>query len=103
MKPREDSFRGLVLLDGHRETVQALVRTHFEDKHNLSEHQDYNEHDIVQGKGRPKGDRESIRLIFQGTGLIVLLHGVPGVGKTSTAGELIIVVQVYLKILTNQS
>lgn len=70
MKPREDSFRGLVLLDGHRETVQALVRTHFEDKHNLSEHQDYNEHDIVQGKG---------------TGLIVLLHGVPGVGKTSTA------------------
>ncbi|KAI1083013.1 hypothetical protein F5B20DRAFT_577402 [Whalleya microplaca] len=58
----------LVLPSGHREMVQAMVETHTQE---LGSKKDSNVGmDLVQGKGR---------------GCIILLHGVPGVGKTSTA------------------
>ncbi|KAK3331865.1 hypothetical protein B0T19DRAFT_354221 [Cercophora scortea] len=58
----------LVLPPGHRDMVQAMVETHTQD---LGSNKDATVGmDLVQGKGR---------------GCIILLHGVPGVGKTSTA------------------
>lgn len=62
-----EGFNDLELPGGHKEMVQALVREHFQGKSSESGQEDY---DIIAGKGR---------------GLIILLHGVPGVGKTSTA------------------
>ena len=66
-----DGFKNLRLPRGHKRMVQALVDTHFK-KRNIEslEYGDKQDFDIVQGKGK---------------GLIILLHGVPGVGKTSTA------------------
>ena len=66
-----DGFKNLQLPPGHKEMVQALVDIHFK-KRNIEnlEYGDKLDFDIVQGKGK---------------GLIILLHGVPGVGKTSTA------------------
>ena len=66
-----DGFKNLRLPRGHKRMVQALVDIHFK-KRNIEslENGDKLDFDIVQGKGR---------------GLIILLHGVPGVGKTSTA------------------
>ncbi|KAF2729184.1 hypothetical protein EJ04DRAFT_568860 [Polyplosphaeria fusca] len=73
-------FDELVLQKGHKDLIQALVRNQTRQFHSASSDQvaggaDQEDHDfmmmdLVQGKGR---------------GLIILLHGVPGVGKTSTA------------------
>ncbi|APA16115.1 hypothetical protein sscle_16g108850 [Sclerotinia sclerotiorum 1980 UF-70] len=70
LRPLEqsDSWENLVLPRGHRKMVQAMVETHTQ---NISANKDVNVGmDLVQGKGR---------------GCVILLHGVPGVGKTSTA------------------
>ncbi|KAI1172358.1 P-loop containing nucleoside triphosphate hydrolase protein [Nemania sp. FL0916] len=54
-----------------KDTILALVETHQNsDNVNLSNGNDASSVDLVQGKGK---------------GLIILLHGEPGVGKTSTA------------------
>jgi SpoVK/Ycf46/Vps4 family AAA+-type ATPase len=68
---REDGFSDLVLPSGHKETLLALVKTHSKaemsgDREGITPRQV----DLVQGKGK---------------GIIILLHGEPGVGKTSTA------------------
>ncbi|KAF7956546.1 hypothetical protein EAE96_003881 [Botrytis aclada] len=64
----KDDFDQLVLPKGHKDMVKCLIRQHFREKgSNLI---DKDEMDIVRGKGK---------------GLIMLLHGAPGVGKTSTA------------------
>ncbi|KAF4992487.1 hypothetical protein FDECE_13703 [Fusarium decemcellulare] len=70
----ENSFTDLVLPDNHKTTVQALVRTH-ENARNRQDASTGNSSigsalDLVKGKG---------------AGLVILLHGPPGVGKTSTA------------------
>ncbi|KAL2289203.1 hypothetical protein FJTKL_02231 [Diaporthe vaccinii] len=71
---QQDDWNKLALPKGHREIVQAMVETHSFG----SKRKDYNvprdrfEMDLVRGKGN---------------GCIILLHGVPGVGKTSTAGD----------------
>jgi SpoVK/Ycf46/Vps4 family AAA+-type ATPase len=66
----ENSFDNLVLPKGYKDIVQALVETHFKkDVQNLAQDRLHNV-DLVKGKGK---------------GLIILLHGAPGVGKTSTA------------------
>ena len=69
-KPNPDGFTDLKLPSGHKEMVQALVRSHSMKRDNDSSVKSNVDHDVVAGKGR---------------GLIILLHGVPGVGKTSTA------------------
>lgn len=63
-----NGFESLVLPEGHKETLLALVETHSKGKsgQKVPERQI----DLVRGKGK---------------GLIILLHGEPGVGKTSTA------------------
>ncbi|ORY62059.1 uncharacterized protein BCR38DRAFT_466837 [Pseudomassariella vexata] len=65
---RETAFHNLVLEDGHKPMIVSLIAQHFRDKRSKSG--DKEQVDIVKGKGK---------------GLIFLLHGAPGVGKTSTA------------------
>lgn len=67
------SFEDLVLPRGHGILLQALIKNHVRVPRQSSDANDITEPvslDIVAGKGK---------------GLIILLHGVPGVGKTSTA------------------
>ncbi|KAK0753042.1 hypothetical protein B0T18DRAFT_385172 [Schizothecium vesticola] len=65
--PEDDTaFGQLVLPAGHKKMVKSLVAQHFRDK----ESKEGKQVDLVSGKGK---------------GLILLLHGAPGVGKTTTA------------------
>lgn len=59
----DGAYDGLVLPRNQKETVRAAVENHLDEK---KKHID----DIIQGKGR---------------GLVILLHGAPGTGKTLTA------------------
>ena len=67
-------YEDLVLPDGHKKLLQAIVKNKVRDpKQTCSgreEGLDQLQMDVVKGKGK---------------GLIILLHGAPGVGKTSTA------------------
>lgn len=65
VKRRPDAWQDLEIPDGHKSVVQALINTHF--SRDRSKTADF---DLVLEKGK---------------GVIVLLHGVPGVGKTATA------------------
>jgi hypothetical protein len=66
-----DGFDGLELPKGHQQLVEALVKEHVTNKEAYTKHgKSTPGMDIVSGKGK---------------GLIMLLHGDPGVGKTSTA------------------
>lgn len=66
-----EQFKNVFIAKEHKKMINAVVDSHFERKKierdpklaNMSQ-------DIIQNKGR---------------GLVILLHGVPGVGKTSTA------------------
>jgi Cdc6-like AAA superfamily ATPase len=60
----EDIFNKLVVDDGHKKVVSAMVQSYLKKENNFS--------DFVRGKGR---------------GLVILLHGPPGTGKTLTAGD----------------
>ncbi|KAI0451497.1 hypothetical protein F5B21DRAFT_516664 [Xylaria acuta] len=60
---KESEWKNLFLPPGHQAMVQAMVETHTSDKGTKGM-------DLVRGKGK---------------GCTILLHGVPGVGKTSTA------------------
>ncbi|KUI60967.1 Protein MSP1 [Cytospora mali] len=62
------AFGRLVLPKGHKDMVLSLISQHFRNKES-QKHKD-EQVDIVRGKGK---------------GLIILLHGAPGVGKTTTA------------------
>ena len=69
--PDQDNFKKLVLPEGHQDIVQALVETHFKQTStDIEKPKIQHNVDLVRGKGK---------------GLIILLHGAPGVGKTSTA------------------
>ncbi|CAJ2512920.1 Uu.00g010390.m01.CDS01 [Anthostomella pinea] len=60
-----NAFDRLELLSGHREMVKSLVTQHFRHEKARDE-----QTDLVKGKGKAQ---------------ILLLHGAPGVGKTTTA------------------
>ncbi|EJT77111.1 hypothetical protein GGTG_07023 [Gaeumannomyces tritici R3-111a-1] len=62
----EDPFHELRIKEGHKEVIKALVEEHFDKKR----HQELPDQDLIRGKGK---------------GLVMLLHGAPGVGKTMTA------------------
>ena len=59
-------FNDLVIPEEYKKAVKALVKNHALGSRNANSHHV----DLIRGKGK---------------GLIILLHGVPGVGKTSTA------------------
>ena len=67
-------YEDLVLPDGHKKLLQAVVKNQVAEPRQRpgerEEDPDEFQMDVVQGKGK---------------GLIILLHGAPGVGKTSTA------------------
>ena len=60
---RDDAFKKLVIRGKHKTVVKAMARSYLDNE--------ATSRDLIQGKGR---------------GLIVLLHGSPGTGKTLTAG-----------------
>ncbi|CAJ0551548.1 Ff.00g114780.m01.CDS01 [Fusarium sp. VM40] len=64
------AFGQLVLPPGHKKMVLSLISQHFRNKASQRERDRDEQVDIVRGKGK---------------GLIILLHGAPGVGKTTTA------------------
>ncbi|KAF4630939.1 hypothetical protein G7Y89_g7191 [Cudoniella acicularis] len=69
--PSELGFRQLVLPPGHTDVIEALIKTRKTPGKGVSgPRRETFTADIVEGKGK---------------GLIILLHGAPGVGKTSTA------------------
>lgn len=74
--PKEDTpFERLQLPDNHRRMIQAAVHSHLikrrvEKKLELKDGRASTSQDLIQGKGK---------------GLVILLHGEPGVGKTATA------------------
>lgn len=74
LKPRPQSFRELVLPSRHKRIVEALVRTHSRGLH-----------PVESAQGGEDVDRRDDLVRGKGKGVILLLHGVPGVGKTSTA------------------
>jgi 2-phosphoglycerate kinase len=86
----------LVLPKGHKEIVVSLVQAHFGNKQQATGNKDI-QVDLVRGKGinsSPSYTRLRLTLMV-GKGLIILLHGAPGVGKTSTAGTVR-----YLQVIT---
>ena len=70
--PFRTRYEDLILPRGHKKLLQALVTYYIRDRETGPPSQDSSQFtmDIVHGKGE---------------GLIILLHGPPGVGKTSTA------------------
>lgn len=71
--------------------LRALVKNHLSDKESRTPQVgQHHAHDLVSGKGWMPNkifELEVAKLTGKpGQGLVVLLHGVPGVGKTSTAG-----------------
>jgi ATPase family associated with various cellular activities (AAA) len=66
-----DGWSNLELPPGHKETVLALVQNHAGGPNSSPPRTEtFETMDLIRGKGK---------------GLIILLHGEPGVGKTSTA------------------
>ncbi|KAK2028608.1 hypothetical protein LX32DRAFT_683023 [Colletotrichum zoysiae] len=70
----ENNFKDLVIPDEHKETVTALVKTH---ENTRASH--------LSADVRPSIGSALDLVKGKGAGLIILLHGPPGVGKTSTA------------------
>jgi len=66
----QDAFNSLKINVAHRRTIESIVDYHFKNKEVEKTGREIRTQDLIRGKGR---------------GLIILLHGVPGVGKTATA------------------
>ncbi|KGO73980.1 ATPase, AAA-type, core [Penicillium italicum] len=71
----DDMYNSKLILDQHHKSMlHGLIDSHFQKKDLREKHRAHNfEQDFIANKGR---------------GLIVLLYGVPGVGKTSTAEQI---------------
>jgi hypothetical protein len=71
VRENPNAFENLKINPMYKKTVQAIVESHFMKKSSEKMHGiEGMSQDLIHGKGR---------------GLVVLLHGVPGVGKTATA------------------
>lgn len=84
---RDTAFDQLVLPPGHKEMVKSLIAQHFRDKRRMVGDLKY--WDFVRGKGMTLSLHQCVGQHTnrtKGKGLIILLHGAPGVGKTTTAG-----------------
>jgi len=69
-KIRQSAFDNLILENDAKTLVKCLVANHEKKKSSGDGDESGNKEDWIEGKGR---------------GLVILLHGPPGVGKTSTA------------------
>lgn len=70
IEQQSNVFENLKISRQHKEMVMALVDSHFRKKAFRGPREFSLGQDLIQGKGE---------------GLVILLHGVPGVGKTATA------------------
>lgn len=68
----ENSFNDVVLPPGHKANIQALVRTHGNSRESES---------FPSSNASIEAALDLVKV--KGSGLIILLHGPPGVGKTS--------------------
>ncbi|KAJ5692483.1 hypothetical protein N7462_001906 [Penicillium macrosclerotiorum] len=66
-----EAFKSVIISKEHKHTINALVDVHFERK------------DFENDPTMVSLNQDTLR--NKGRGLVILLHGVPGVGKTSTA------------------
>lgn len=90
VKPYKQGWKDLQLPKGHKRMLRSLVKTHLSDKQlQAKKAREGHEYDIVKGKGKHRSLPLWTQILTKhaGQGLIVLLHGAPGVGKTSTAGK----------------
>ena len=89
----ENCFNDLVIPSEYKDLVEALVKNHSRGTRPTSgEAEKEHQVDLVKGKGNFSAfyhimQRQTANElpISTGKGIIILLHGVPGVGKTSTA------------------
>jgi hypothetical protein len=65
-----EAFEQLQILDENKRLITALLQSHFRKKQLEAQGIEVPTQDLIRGKGR---------------GIVILLHGVPGVGKTATA------------------
>lgn len=90
IQKQEDIFAKLKISSTYKEIVKGLASSHFlkkdMEKRYASVSGDALSQDLIQGKGK---------------GLIILLHGVPGVGKTATAEAVALENQKPLFIITS--
>lgn len=74
IRRQPDVFENLKILKDYKDIVRGLVASHFQrkalERRYIDMEREGPSQDLIQNKGR---------------GLVVLLHGVPGVGKTATA------------------
>ncbi|KAL6838124.1 P-loop containing nucleoside triphosphate hydrolase protein [Trichoderma camerunense] len=70
-KAENNAIKDLKIYENHKIMVKSLVKTHFQ-KQNIQ-------------KQRPQARLNQDLIRGKGSGLVILLHGVPGVGKTATA------------------
>lgn len=103
----QSAFEQLVLPEGHKNIVLSLISQHYRNKD--SGRRSIDQSDIVRGKGKtnkislPKDLRNALTEKWNiGKGLILLLHGAPGVGKTSTAGGWSNEIKVFWEVLTTR-
>ncbi|KAI1096481.1 P-loop containing nucleoside triphosphate hydrolase protein [Rostrohypoxylon terebratum] len=75
VEARNSGFDDLVILPKYRRLLVSLVDSHSSNAHK--------EHQNIKKDGKPLNQLDLVR--GKGLGLIVLLHGPPGTGKTSTA------------------
>lgn len=67
---KENPFDKLQIGEGHKKLIQAIISSYFANKRLEDEMRTPLTQDLIRGKGK---------------GVIILLHGLPGVGKTATA------------------
>lgn len=72
--PMMDPYNELKIPHDHKRLLKAIVQDHFDKKA---------VHRTLQDKGQVTVQQDFIR--GKGKGLVILLHGAPGVGKTATA------------------
>lgn len=65
-----DAFDKLQIEQRHKDLIQGLIHQHFKKKQMETLGFEISSQDMIRGKGK---------------GVVILLHGVPGVGKTATA------------------